>query len=100
MSTSTIVDTLNQNTTEPINDAEASAVLDMDANASMDTQLQSEASTHTDNQLLNLFLKLHGPLMSKSFKTKAITQISSYISNLDIGAYTYQLQYTDQSNIH
>ena len=31
-------------------------------------------------------LKLHGPVIAKYFKGKAITSIWSYISNLDIGA--------------
>ena len=32
-------------------------------------------------------LKLHGPMISKYFKTKAITYFWSYISNLDISTH-------------
>ena len=38
---------------------------------------------------INILLKLHGLMISKYFKTKAITLICSYISNLDIDAHAY-----------
>ena len=39
--------------------------------------------------LYYLYLKLRGPMKSKYFKTKTITLILYYISNLDIGAHSY-----------
>ena len=39
--------------------------------------------------VLTVTILKHGPTISKYFKTKVITSICSYISNLDIGAYTY-----------